>query len=110
HGYGGALPDIHTLVVHETSGLPARSNAVATFKAHFQTTAPTAANPHPPPLDGITAQFDVSGDGTVMEGMEPPGKSHHARPLNDTSIGSETTHAWGNYGGNAHLGPYISDG
>jgi hypothetical protein len=105
-GYGNGLTDIHTLVVHETSGLSARADAAASLRAHFGTTAPTAAKPHPPARDGITAQFDVSGDGTVMEGLEPPRKSHHARPLNDSSIGSETGHAWGNYGGNNHLGPY----
>ena len=114
-GYGDPLADIHMLVVHETSGLSARNDATAIFRHHFQTrppVAPTAANPHPaqpPPLDGITAQFDISGDGTVMQGMEPPRKSHHARPLNDISIGSETGHAWGNYGGNDHQGPYISN-
>lgn len=116
HGYGDPLADIHTLVVHETSGLTARNEAGTIFRHHFQTRQPpppTAANPHPAPppaLDGITAQFDISGDGTVMQGMEPPRKSHHARPLNDISIGSETGHAWGNYGGNDHQGPYISDG
>jgi hypothetical protein len=116
HGYGDPLADIHTLVVHETSGLPGRGDAAGIFRHHFQTrppVAPTAAHPHPaqpPPLDGITAQFDITGDGTVMQGMQPPRKSHHARPLNDTSIGSETGHAWGNYGGNDHQGPYISDG
>lgn len=107
-GYGSALADIHTLVVHETSGLSGRADATSIFKNHFQTAVPTPANPHPE-RNGITAQFDVTGDGTVMEGMEPPRKSHHARPLNDSSIGSETGHAWGNYGGNDHLGPYISD-
>jgi hypothetical protein len=108
HGYGDSLTDIHTLVVHETSGLSARADATSIFRNHFQTTAPTATHPQPA-RDGITAQFDVTGDGTVMEGMEPPRKSHHARPLNDSSIGSETGHAWGNYGGNDHQGPYISD-
>jgi hypothetical protein len=116
HGYGDPLADIQMLVVHETSGLTARNEATSIFRHHFQTrppVAPTAANPHPaqpPPLDGITAQFDITGNGTVMQGMEPPRKSHHARPLNDISIGSETGHAWGNYGGNDHQGPYISDG
>ena len=109
HGYGDGLADIHTLLVHETSGLSARADATSIFKHHFQTTAPTAANPNPPAKDGITAQFDITGDGTVMEGMEPPRMSHHARPLNASSIGSETGHAWGNYGGNDHQGPYISD-
>src|SRR5262249_12017436 len=101
--YGDELTDIHTLVVHETSGLSARADATSIFRNHFQTTAATAR-------DGVTAQFDVTGDGTVMEGMEPPRMSHHARPLNQSSIGSETGHAWGNYGGNDHQGPYITDG
>ena len=70
-----------------------RAQAASIFEHHFQTTAPTVANPHPPAKDGITAQFDISGDGTVMEGMEPPRMAHHARPLNASSIGSETGHA-----------------
>ena len=45
HGYGDGLADIHTLVVHETSGLSARADATSIFEHHFQTTAPTAANP-----------------------------------------------------------------
>lgn len=103
HGnhFGDMIPDVKTMVVHETSGWPARIKGADMFSDHF---LPGAGHHH----DGITTQLFVSGDGSVLLGMELPRKTHHARPLNSSAIGSETGHGWGNYFGNTHLGPYSS--
>ncbi len=84
------------MVVHETKGWPALNKGADMFVTHFLGG------------DGVTTQLFISGDGTVMQGMELPRKTHHARPLNDSALGSETGHGWGNYRGNDHIGPYSS--
>ena len=54
----------------------------------------------------MTTQLYVSGDGTVLQGMELPNHTNHAGFVNDRALGCETGHGWGNYGGNDHLGPF----
>jgi hypothetical protein len=58
--------------------------------------------------DRLTTQLYVSGDGTVMQGMELPNSTQHAGFTNGWSLGSETGHGWGNYADNDHLGPFTT--
>jgi hypothetical protein len=102
-GIGARVPDVRTIVVHETSGWPSRVNGQNMFYDHFLAD-PGAKH------DGITSQMYVSGDGTVELGMDLPIATSHARPLNSSSIGVETGHSWGNYDPDGRLGPYTSTG
>ena len=97
-GVGVAIADPRAMVAHETTGWPARERGPDMFAKEFLN---DPGNPH----RGYTTQLFVSGDGTVMLGMEPPRESFHANFVNGWAFGSETGHAAGNYPGNEHLGP-----
>src|SRR5436305_10565560 len=59
---GRRIADVRTMVVHETSGWPSRSRGRPMFFAAFVD----------PPARRLTSQLYVSGDGTVMQGMQLP--------------------------------------
>ena len=104
---GNRIADLKALVVHETSGWPPRSNGVNMFNRAFRQPAPTVPPAPPPrPADRLTTQLYISGDGTVLQGMQLPNHTNHAGFVNDRALGCETGHGWGNYGGNDHLGPF----
>ena len=94
---GNRIADVKTLVVHETSGWPARVRGLADFLAQFTGNG----------TRGMTQLF-ISGDGTVMQGMQLPNNTQHAGFVNDRALGCETGHGWGNYSGNDHIGPWTS--
>jgi hypothetical protein len=98
---GANIADPRAMVVHETSGWATRGNGENMFLRAF---LPGAGHPH----TGETTQLYVSGDGTVLLGMELPRETWHATFVNDWAFGSETGHGWGNYAGNDHLGPATS--
>src|SRR4051794_10929569 len=99
NGFGTVINDVRTIVVHETSGWPARIKGQDMFEDQF---LPGAGHHH----NGEATQLYISGDGTVVLGMELPRATGHARPVNMTSIGSETGHGWGNFDTDLLLGPY----
>ena len=99
-GVGARIADVRTMVVHETSGWPSRARGADMFRVAF---LPGDGHPH----TGETTQLYVSGDGTVVQGMEPPGATFHATFVNSWAMGSETGHGWGNYHED-HIGPYTS--
>lgn len=99
-GVGRRIADVRTMVVHETSGWPYRARGRDMFRIAF---LPGVDHPH----RGETTQFYVSGDGTVIQGMEPPKVTFHANFINFWALGSETGHGWGNYHED-HIGPYTS--
>ena len=94
---GNRIADVKAMVVHESSGWPPRSNGVNMFNRAFT-----------PPADRLTTQLYVSGDGTVLQGMELPNGTQHAGFINDRALGSETGHGWGNFRNNDRLGPHTS--
>jgi hypothetical protein len=96
---GRRINDVKTLIVHETSGWPPRDNGRDMFMRHFVP---------PPPADRLTTQLYISGDGTVLQGMELPNSTQHAGFTNGWALGSETGHGWGNYADNDHVGPFTS--
>ena len=59
-----------------------------------------------PPIRRETTQLYISGDGTVMQGMELPRRTGHATFVNGWAIGVETGHPWGNYTADGQLGPW----
>jgi hypothetical protein len=94
---GHAIADLKTMVVHETSGWPPRNNGREMFIRQF--------------LGGghrLTTQLYVSGDGTILQGMQLPNGTQHAGFVNDRSLGTETGHGWGNYRDSDHLGPFTT--
>jgi hypothetical protein len=95
---GQRIADIKTMVVHETSGWPPRNNGHDMFVRAF-------VGAHP---SRLTTQLFVSGDGTVLQGMQLPNNTQHAGFVNDRALGSETGHGWGNYADNDHLGPFTT--
>jgi hypothetical protein len=95
---GARIADVKTMVVHETSGWPPRNNGHDMFMRAF-----VAANP-----SRLTTQLYVSGDGTVLQGMQLPNGTQHAGFVNNRSLGSETGHGWGNYSDNDHIGPFTT--
>lgn len=97
-GLGHNIADPRAMVVHETSGWATRGRGEGMFENAF---LPGPGHPH----TGETTQLYVSGDGTVMLGMELPRETWHATFVNGWAFGSETGHAWGNYKSNDHLGP-----
>jgi hypothetical protein len=99
-GAGVRMADVRTMVVHETSGWPPRGNGHAMFRRHFL--------PPPVPPSRLTTQLYVSGDGTVLQGMQLPNRTNHAGFVNAWALGTETGHGWGNYNGNDHLGPFTT--
>ncbi len=100
-GVGRTLVDVRTMVVHETSGWPARKNGSEMF---FRAFLAGPGHPH----TGETTQLYVAGDGTVLLGMELPQRTQHATFVNDWSLAAETGHGWGNYRSNQHLGPFTT--
>jgi hypothetical protein len=100
-GVGTWINDVRTMVVHETSGWPPRANGAEMFYRAF---LPGAGHAH----KGETTQLYVSGDGTVLLGMDLPLRTYHATFVNNWSLGAETGHGWGNYRSNEHLGPFTS--
>jgi hypothetical protein len=98
---GHPIADPRAMVVHETSGWATRGRGAGMFDEAF---LPGPDHPH----TGETTQLYVSGDGTVMLGMELPQETWHATFVNDWAFGSETGHGWGNYKSNDHLGPATS--
>ncbi|MDA0171418.1 N-acetylmuramoyl-L-alanine amidase [Solirubrobacter taibaiensis] len=99
NGIGARISDVKALVVHQTSGWAPRSNGREMFRRAFLGTGKKK---------GLTTQLYISGDGTVMQGMELPRKTHHATFVNNWAIGVETAHPFGNYGGNPLIGPWSS--
>src|SRR5215472_6623485 len=104
---GVRIADVRTIVVHETNGWPPRNNGRDMFFRAFVPPAPPPPPAPPAPARRLTTQLYVSGDGTVLQGMELPNHTNHAGFLNGWALGSETGHGWGNYG-NDHLGPFTS--
>jgi len=98
--FADAIADVRAFVVHETSGWPTRLHGGNMFDRAFFGGATHAAH------TGEVTQLYVAGDGTVMLGMTLPLQTFHANFVNAWSLGSETGHAWGNYAGNEHLGPF----
>src|SRR5262245_19157902 len=94
------INDVRSVGVHETSGWPTRSHGENMFDRQFFGGSTHAAH------TGETTQLYVAGDGTVLLGMTLPLVTFHANFVNAWALGSETGHAWGNYGGNDHLGPF----
>jgi hypothetical protein len=94
---GNPIADVKAMVVHETSGWPPRQNGHNMFLRQFV-----------PGAGRFTTQLYVSGDGTVLQGMQLPNNTQHAGFINDRALGSETGHGWGNYRHNAHVGPFTS--
>ncbi len=95
---GDPIVDVKAMVVHETSGWPPRSNGVDMFNTAFR----------PPETERLTTQLYVSGDGTVLQGMQLPNHTNHAGFVNDRALGCETGHGWGNFASNQRLGPHTS--
>jgi hypothetical protein len=95
---GNRIADVRTMVVHETTGWPAREKGTDMFLRNFVGAG----------AGRLTTQLYVSGDGTVMQGMQLPNSTQHAGFTNGWALGSETGHGWGNYSGNGHIGPFTS--
>ena len=100
--FASDIADVRAMVVHETSGWPTRNHGQNMFFREFFGGDAHARH------TGETTQLYVAGDGTVLLGMTLPGRTWHANFVNDWSLGSETGHGWGNYGGNEHIGPHTS--
>jgi hypothetical protein len=98
---GIRIADVRSLVVHETSGWPARGNGEQMFYRAF---LPGTGHAH----RGETTQLYVAGDGTVLLGMDLPRESWHANFVNSWAIGAETGHGWGNYRSNDFVSPFTS--
>lgn len=98
--FASRINDVRAFVIHETSGWPTRRHGENMFDRHFFGGAGHA------PHTGETTQLYIAGDGTVLLGMTLPLQTFHANFVNPWSLGSETGHAWGNYSGNLHLGPF----
>ena len=93
---GDRIADVRTMVVHQTAGWPPRSNGVAMFRSHFIPPPPPPPPAPPPVADRLTTQLYVSGDGTVLQGMQLPNRTNHAGFVNIWSLGTETGHGIGN--------------
>ena len=89
HGSGTPLTDVKAILVHETSGWPPRINGREMFIREYLHGS------------GLTSQLYVSGDGTVLQGMELPWRSSHAGFVNDWSLGSRPATAGATTGARA---------
>src|SRR4051794_15395096 len=83
-GIGAQINDVRALVVHETSGWPARAK-----QDHFDISYINAGG------TGEFTQLMIAGDGTVFLGVELPRKTWHGNFVNHWSLGCETAHGQG---------------